>query len=77
MNNLQTIYTIGRGARIISIRNWENKYYKIKIILFIIILYETTLFDKSSSRKGASVSKEFAFFNWGSVGYIWPTIFSK
>ena len=27
-------------------------------------------FEKSNSRKGASVLKEFASFNWGSVGYI-------
>ena len=38
MNNLQTIYTIRRGVRIISIRNWEIKYFKINLILFIMIL---------------------------------------
>ena len=26
--------------------------------------------DKSKSKSGASVSKEFALFNWSSVGYI-------
>ena len=30
--------------------------------------------DKFKSENGASVSEEFALFNWSSVGYIWPTI---
>ena len=33
--------------------------------------------DKFMSNNVASVSEEFALFNWSSVGYIWPTIYSK
>ena len=35
-NKLQNIYIIGRGTRTISIKKRKNKYFKIKIILFII-----------------------------------------
>ena len=33
--------------------------------------------DKSKSKKGASVLKEFALFYWNIVEYIWPTIFQN
>ena len=36
-NKLRNIYTMGRGARNISINKWDIYYFKIKIILFIII----------------------------------------
>ena len=54
-------------------------YFKIKIIPFIIILEETMPFviDKFKYKNEASVSEEFALFNWSSVGYIWPTICPK
>ena len=29
--------------------------------------------DKFKSKSEASVSEEFALFNWSSVGYIWPS----
>ena len=35
-NKLINIYTIGRGARNISIKKWKFYYFKIKIIPFII-----------------------------------------
>ena len=53
-NMLRNVYTIGRGARNISTKKWKINYFKIKIILFI-ILNETMLLvmDKSKSRNGA------------------------
>ena len=67
MNKLRNIYTIGRRARNITIKKWENNYFKIKIIPFKIIPFIINLddtmpfvMDKSKSKKGASVSKEFA-----------------
>ena len=33
--------------------------------------------DMTKSKKGASVSEEFALFNWRSVGYIWFAICLK
>ena len=32
------------------------------------------IIDKFKSKNGASVSEEFALFNWSSVGYIWPDL---
>ena len=32
--------------------------------------------DKSKSKTGASVSEEFALFNWSSVGYILSAFFT-
>ena len=44
-----------------------------------LILVETVPLDihRFKSKKGASVSEEFALFNWSSVGYIRSTIWSK
>ena len=62
-NKLRNIYTIGRGARNISIKKIEN--FKIKIILFIINLEETMpcVMDKFKYKNGTSVSEEIALFN--------------
>ena len=64
---LQNVYTIGRGARNISIKKWKINYFKIKVVPFIINfgMVETMPFviDKSKSKKGASVSEGFALFN--------------
>ena len=32
--------------------------------------------DKFKSKNGASVSEEFALFNWSSVEYIWKAFLS-
>ena len=76
MNQLQNVYTIGRGTRNVSIKKWEIPYFKIKIILVSSILDKTMpiLMDKPKSKKGALVSKRFVLLNYISGGYIWPTI---
>ena len=62
-NEFGNIYTIGRGARNISIKKWKNNYFKIKVVLFITILAETLSYvmDKSKSKTRASVSVEFPY----------------
>ena len=49
---------------------WEINYFKIKTSCFLLISNETMPFRyyKSIVSKGASVSKEFALFNWSSFG---------
>ena len=63
-NKLRNIY-----VRSISIQKWEIHYFKIKIIMFIIILDETLLLfmDKSKSKKGVSVS----IFRFYSTEIMW------
>ena len=60
MDKLRNIYTTERRARNISIKKWKIYYLKIKIISFII----NFVIDKFKSKNGASVSEEFALFNW-------------
>ena len=48
---------------------WKINYFKIKIVLFTIILVETMPFVmyKSKSKRGTSAPEEFALFNLSSV----------
>ena len=56
----------------IAIQKKEIDYIKIKIVPFIINLVDTTALDihRFKSKKGASVSEEFALFNWSFLGYM-------
>ena len=60
---MRNIYTIERGARNISIKRWEIYYFKIKIILFIIILEETMPFviDKFKFKKELQYQKNLPY----------------
>ena len=66
----------------IAIQKREFDYIKIKIVPFIIKFGGNVPFDmhRFKSKKGASVSEEFALLNWSSLGCMrctWFTIWSK
>ena len=63
-NLLRNIYTIRMGARNISIKYGELTFLKLKSCRLSYILDENMPFgrDKSKSKKGALVPKEFALF---------------
>ena len=69
-----------------EVRRWTSPSRKGKLTIsklkssrLSLILVETVPLDihRYKSQKGASVSEEFALFNWSSVGYIQSTIWSK
>ena len=73
---LRYVYPIWGTPGDIAIQKREIDYFKIKVVPLSYILVETVPLDihRFKSKKGASVSEEFALFNWSSVGYIRSTI---
>ena len=70
-DKLRNVYILGSRARNISIKEWKLTFFKIKSSRLSYILDETMPFvmDKSTSKKGDSISKKFALFVFQNVTY--------